>query len=82
MSVKDNAAREENQNTHSVNLPRRGPDYTNLWPIALAPVIPALGLALRGHPDPRARIGVPVGVAFAVLVFAHGFALSASSESK
>ncbi len=26
---------------------RREIDYTNLWPIALAPVIPAVGIALR-----------------------------------
>ena len=26
---------------------RKDIDYTNLWPIALAPVIPAVGIALR-----------------------------------
>ena len=27
-------------------------NYTNLWPIALAPVIPAVGIALRYAPEP------------------------------
>jgi hypothetical protein len=50
-------------------------DYTHLWPIALAPAIPALGLALRSHPDPKVRVGLPAAAAFGVLFFAHGFAL-------
>jgi hypothetical protein len=54
---------------------RREVDYTHLWPIALAPAIPALGLALRSHPDPRVRVGLPAAAAFGVLFFAHGFAL-------
>ena len=54
---------------------RREVDYTHLWPIALAPAIPALGLALRSHPDPKVRVGLPAATAFGVLFFAHGFAL-------
>ena len=30
-------------------------NYTNLWPIALAPVIPAVGIALRYAPEPGSR---------------------------
>lgn len=57
-------------------------DYTLLWPIALAPVIPALGLALRSHRDPNVRLGAPAAVAFAILLGAHGFALSTSAGTK
>ena len=60
----------------------RVPDHGNLWPIALAPAIPALGIAVRGSKDPRVKIGAPVGAALCVLVFAHGFALSASTDAK
>lgn len=38
-------------NAHDADKPkvvhRKDIDYTNLWPIALAPVIPAVGIALR-----------------------------------
>lgn len=61
---------------------RRAPDYGNLWPIALAPLIPAIGIAVRGHPDPRARLGAPALAAGAILIFAHGFAVSASTDTK
>lgn len=40
---------------------RREIDYTNLWPIALAPVIPAVGIALRYAPEP-CSLGVVVVV--------------------
>ena len=60
----------------------RAVDYGQLWPIALAPAIPALGIAVRGSKDPRVKIGAPVGAALCVLVFAHGFALSASTDAK
>ena len=60
----------------------RAVDYGNLWPIALAPAIPALGIAVRRSRDSRIKIGAPVGAALAVLVFAHGFALRASTETK
>ena len=36
-------------------------NYTNLWPIALAPVIPAVGIALRYAPEP-CSLGVVVVV--------------------
>ena len=36
-------------------------NYTNLWPIALAPVIPAVGIALRYAPEPGSQ-GVVVVV--------------------
>jgi hypothetical protein len=57
-------------------------DYTHLWPIALAPVIPSIGLALRSHPDPKVRLGAPAAVAFVILVGAHGFALNTSTDTK
>ena len=60
----------------------RAVDYGQLWPIALAPAIPALGIAVRGSKDPRVKIGAPVGAALCVLVFAHGFALRASTATK
>ena len=61
---------------------RRSPDFGNLWPIALAPLIPAIAIAFRGHPDPRARLGAPALAAGAILIFAHGLALSASTDGK
>jgi hypothetical protein len=60
----------------------RAVEYGNLWPIALAPAIPALGIAVRRSRDSRIKIGAPVGAALAVLVFAHGFALRASTATK
>lgn len=60
----------------------RAPAYENLWPIALAPLVPAVGLACRASKDPAIRLGVPGAVALGILVFAHGFALSVSSDSK
>ena len=61
---------------------RRSPDFGNLWPIALAPLIPAIGIAFRGHPDPRARLGAPALAAGAILIFAHGLAPSASTPGR
>ena len=60
----------------------RVPDHGNLWPIALGSAIPALGIAVRRSSDSRIKIGAPVGAALAVLAFAHGFALSASTATK
>jgi len=60
----------------------RSVDYGNLWPIALAPAIPALGIAVRRSSDSRIKIGAPVGAALAVLAFAHGFALTTSTGTK
>ena len=60
----------------------RAVDYGQLWPIALAPAIPALGIAVRRSSDSRIKIGAPVGAALAVLAFAHGFALRASTATK
>ena len=43
----------------------RAVEYGNLWPIALAPAIPALGIAVRRSSDSRIKIGAPVGAALA-----------------
>ena len=42
-------------------LNKKAINYTNLWPIALAPVIPAVGIALRYAPEPGSQ-GVVVVV--------------------
>lgn len=74
--------RDDDNDNNASHLARRTVDYTHLWPIALAPVIPSLGLALRAHPDPKIRLGAPAAVACAILVGAHGFALNTSTDTK
>ena len=59
---------------------KRAPNYSNLWPIALAPVIPAVGIALRPHK--RLRFPVTFGIAGVVLVWSHAAALGSSSGTK
>jgi len=80
--ARDRGARMRDASDASGARRTRAVDYGQLWPIALAPAIPALGIAVRRSRDSRIKIGAPVGAALAVLVFAHGFALRASTETK
>ena len=68
----------ETKNSTAKN--KREPDFTLLWPIALAPVIPAVGIALR--PYKRARFPVTFGIAGAILFWSHAHALASTSSTK
>ena len=59
---------------------KRPPNYSNLWPIALAPVIPAVGIALK--PYKQLRFPATFGIAGVVLVWSHAAALGSSSGTK
>lgn len=56
--------------------------YVHLWPIALAPLVPAVGLATRRVRDPSVRLGAPVAVAVGILIASHAFAVSATAGTK
>jgi hypothetical protein len=73
---------DENENDATINGERRkrSPNYSNLWPIALAPVIPAVGIALK--PYKQLRFPVTFGIAGVVLVWSHAAALGSSSGTK
>lgn len=71
---------DENDATINGERRRRAPNYSNLWPIALAPVIPAVGIALR--PYKQIRFPVTFGIAGVVLVSSHAAALGSSSGTK
>lgn len=60
--------------------PRRKPtpNYWNMWPIALAPVIPLLGIAFKRQP--RVRNALIAATGGAVLLYAHGSAIGGSSS--
>ena len=60
------------------NEGRRKPDYWQMWPIALAPSIPIIGMAFKNHP--RVRNILIGGVACGVLVYAHGAAVGGSKD--
>uniref|UniRef100_A0A7R9TZT3 Uncharacterized protein n=1 Tax=Prasinoderma coloniale TaxID=156133 RepID=A0A7R9TZT3_9VIRI len=62
---------------------RRAPreiNWLNLWPIAFAPLIPAVALATRKSPQLRTPLVGAISVG--TLIFAHGFAMDASVSSK
>lgn len=77
-------ANDDDENDATINGERRrrkrAPNYSNLWPIALAPVIPAVGIALRPHK--QLRFPVTFGIAGVVLVWSHAAALGSSSGTK
>ena len=57
---------------------RQGPNYAMMWPLALAPAIPLLGLAFKRQPRLRnALIAVTGG---SVLIYAHATAIGGSSS--
>jgi hypothetical protein len=49
-----------------------------MWPIALAPVIPLLGIAFKRQP--RVRNALIAATGGAVLLYAHGSAIGGSSS--
>ncbi|CAL6375448.1 unnamed protein product [Bathycoccus prasinos] len=56
------------------------PNWNNLWPIALAPVIPVVGIALKKHK--QIRFPATFGIAGVILVWSHAAALGSSSGTK
>lgn len=56
------------------------PDYFHMWPIALAPTIPLVGLAFKNYPRTRNVLIAMIGSG--VLFGAHGAAVSTSTFSK
>ena len=60
--------------------PKRTPDYSLLYPLALAPAIPLTGLALKGHR--RLRLPVTFGVGAVVLAVSHFMATDVSIANK
>ena len=76
-------ANDDDENDATINGERsrkRAPNYSNLWPIALAPVIPAVGIALK--PYKQLRFPATFGIAGVVLVWSHAAALGSSSGTK
>ena len=51
-----------------------------MWPIALAPVIPVVGIALKKHK--QIRFPATFGIAGVILVWSHAAALGSSSGTK
>lgn len=57
---------------------RREINYTQMWPIALAPLLPLTGMALKKHP--KARNAALGSMAVGILLYAHGAAIGGSKE--
>ncbi|KAK9903456.1 hypothetical protein WJX75_006139 [Coccomyxa subellipsoidea] len=70
----------EDQITADIPRRKRGPNYKNLWPLALAPLFPGIVIAFRKQPVLRARL--LFGAAALVLVGAHHSGMSTSVGSK
>ncbi|CAL5222159.1 g4484 [Coccomyxa viridis] len=70
--------------TESVKAPeprvKRAPNYRLLWPLALAPLFPAITIAFRKQPVIRTRL--LFGTAAAVLVGAHHSGMTVGINSK
>jgi hypothetical protein len=57
---------------------KREINYAQMWPIALAPLIPLTGMALKKHP--KARNTVLGSMAVGILLYAHGAAIGGSKD--
>lgn len=59
---------------------RRDIDYTNMWPILLAPVIPVAGILLK--PYPQYRWPVIASIGGAILLGAHSMVIGSGVNTK
>ncbi|BDA50288.1 hypothetical protein COCOBI_15-4170 [Coccomyxa sp. Obi] len=68
------------EDTVNIQRQKRGPNYKNLWPLALAPLFPGIVIAFRKQPVLRTRL--LFGTAALVLVGAHHSGMSTSVATK
>lgn len=59
----------------------RGPNWANLWPLALAPVFPMLAIGLRKYPQYRTHPAV-FGLAGGILFGAHHMGMTVGVDTK
>ena len=69
------------QDTHQKQAIRqkREINYAQMWPIALAPLIPLTGMALKKHQGQKHTV-VLGSMAVGILLYAHGAAIGGSKD--